>query len=494
MRSSASRKRSATTRRDSNGRSLPSLAAMAQAELNRIRAAKTERTIQAAKPYLPHQPSLKQSLFLSLTCEEALYGGAGGGGKSDALLMGALQYVDVPGYSAILFRRTQTDLDLPNAILNRARTWWEGTAASWDADIHGFRFPTQPGKPDATIAFGYLRTEADKYRYKSAEFQYIGFDELTQFTETQYRYLFSRLRRPHGMPVPLRMRGATNPGDVGHEWVKARFVKHAREVAPDHFVSPPSPEVLEVARELGRRADGAHWVRSFARDNPGLDVGSYRMQLARLDPLARSHMEHGDWEAAPGGEHFRRTWFTVIAARPVLGWKWVRYWDLAATEPHEGNPDPDWTAGALVGMRYHANGDVDTVIADVVRFRAEPGEVLRRVKETAARDGKRVPVWIEEEPGSAGKNNTRSYQTAMPGYDVQGHKKTGDKPSYWRPLAAQAQAGNVSLVDGPWVEDFLGELTRLPHGKKDQADAAAGGFDRLLEDRGAARTRLLVGG
>ena len=104
--------------------------------------------------------------------------------------MGALAQVDVPGYAALLFRRTYSDLALPGALMDRAHDWLGGTAAVWNERKHTWSFPS-----GATLTFGYLETERDKYRYQSSEVQYIGFDELTEFAESQYLYLFSRLRR-----------------------------------------------------------------------------------------------------------------------------------------------------------------------------------------------------------------------------------------------------------------------------------------------------------
>jgi predicted phage terminase large subunit-like protein len=482
-----------SARRNTKGRSPPSLREKVARELERLRQERAARTIQVSKPYLPHVPSPKQSLFLGLTCEEALFGGAAGGGKSDALLMSALQYVDVPGYSAIIFRRTKTDLNLPDSILARAHTWWAGTAAKWDPDLYGYRFPTRPGQPDATIAFAFLQHEQDKFRYKSAAFQFCAFDELTAFTQTQYTYLFSRLRRLKGSTVPIRMRGATNPGDVGHEWVKRRFIEHGKEVSPDLLVSPPSAEVAAVAQELGRSPEGAYFVRSLGRDNPGLDFDQYRLQLARLDPISRRQLEEGDWDAVGGGEFFKPGWFRFLDSAPA-GTRWVRYWDLAATEPHEGNPDPDWTAGVLVGIHRDKDSGARIIIKDCVHMRGTPGDVQRAIKTAATLDGRAVPVWIEEEPGSAGKNNTAAYRQLLMGWPVYGHRKTGPKETFWRPLSAQAEAGNVYLIEGPWNESFVSELCALPHGKKDQADAASGGFDRLIEPSGLDKLRMMTHG
>ena len=97
-------------------------------------------------------------------------------------------------------------------LMDRARDWLGGTQARWNAHDHVWTFPS-----GASLTFGYLETERDKYRYQSSELQYIGFDELTQFGESQYLYLFSRLRRLAGCKVPLRMRSASNPGGLGHD-------------------------------------------------------------------------------------------------------------------------------------------------------------------------------------------------------------------------------------------------------------------------------------
>jgi len=201
--------------------------------------------------------------FLALDCREALYGGAAGGGKSDALLMGALSHVHVPGYRAILFRRTHTDLALPGALMDRAHEWLAGTAARWVDRDKTWQFPS-----GATLTFGYLDGPRDHFRYQGAEFQFIGFDELTQFERIKYLYLFSRLRKTAGVAAPLRVRAATNPGDIGHEWVKERFL-----VEPGDRVFVPA------------RID----------DNPHLDQDAYRSALLELDPITRRQLLDGEW-------------------------------------------------------------------------------------------------------------------------------------------------------------------------------------------------------
>ncbi|HHB12215.1 MAG TPA: hypothetical protein ENK62_03335, partial [Chromatiales bacterium] len=220
--------------------------------------------------YIPYLPTPKQAAFLLLTQREAFYGGAAGGGKSDALLMGALQYVDVPGYSALVLRRSYADLSLPGALMDRSKAWLSGTDAVWNEMRKTWHFPS-----GATLTFGYLEREADKYRYQGAEFQYIAFDELTQFSESQYKYLFSRLRRLHGFPVPLRMRSASNPGGMGHEWVMKRFITN--------------------------RAPGRIFIPANLDDNPHLDRAEYEESLSHLDKETREQLLKGDWFAAVEG-------------------------------------------------------------------------------------------------------------------------------------------------------------------------------------------------
>jgi len=225
-------------------------------------------------PWIPHTPEPKPAIFLTLPFDEGFYGGAAGAMKSDTLLMGGLQYIEHPDCHAILFRRTFADLALPDALMDRAHRWLKTTAARWVDRDRKYEFPS-----GSTLSFGYLETKMDKYRYQSAAFTYLGIDELTQFPEADATYLFSRMRKPEGCTVPIRVHGASNPGGIGHEWVKQRYVD------PGH---PSRP-----------------FIRALLSDNPWIDQKSYREQLAKLDPVTRRQLEEGDWsEPYPEGAYF----------------------------------------------------------------------------------------------------------------------------------------------------------------------------------------------
>lgn len=402
--------------------------------------------------FCPEEPSLTQKVFLRTLSLEALFGGAAGGGKSSALLMAAMQYVDVPGYSAILFRRTYADLALPGALMDRFKSWIATQDdVHWNANQYVATFPS-----GARISFGYLNNTNDYLRYKGSEFQFIGMDEVTEIRENDYRYLFSRLRRPASgelSKVPLRMRSASNPAP---NWVRQRFIVEG-------------PETSRI------------FVPSMLTDNPGIDADSYRMALQALDPIERRRLEMGDWWATSLGTLFDRTDFPIIDHHEVpqvtSSARAIRFWDMAATEPSHSNPNPDWTVGTLMlfdqGIAY---------VLDVKRARVKNEKVEQLVAQTAAEDGHTVGIRMEQEPGSSGKALIDQYaRYVLPGYDFHGIRSTGDKFTRARPFAAAAANGNVRIVRSPWITEWLDEMSSFPEAcdHDDQVDSAVGAFTYL---------------
>lgn len=323
--------------------------------------------------YSPHVPTPPQHAFMLLSdleVLEAFYGGAGGGGKSDTLLMDALRYADVPGYSALILRKTFADLALPGAIMDRAKGWLAETDARWNESASRFRFPS-----GASLQFGYLQTQNDKYRYASAEFQFVAFDELTQFTEDDYRFLFTRLRRPKHGPlsqVPIRMRSASNPGGRGHEWVRRRLVHRL----PAPVSEDQEPDPMDTPERAARRV----FVPARLRDNPYLDADEYEEGLAALDPETRAQILDGDWDARPPGSWVYN--HRHVAASLRLG-------DALDEELARGTIPPpagellvigtDWGehSHSLIGWPLEGGGLY--VVAEATSLGVEPGEHTARV-------------------------------------------------------------------------------------------------------------------
>ncbi len=399
-------------------------------------------------PYCSLIPTPAQARFLLDMSSEALYGGAAGSAKSTGMLMAALQFADIPGHRALILRRTLVELRASGGLIDLAHQHLD-RPTRWNAETSTFTFGS-----GASLTFGHLDHENDKLRYQGLEYQCVCFDELTHFTESQYLYLFSRLRRPAGdsplARVPLRMRAATNPGGPGHDWVFRRFIQPWQD----------------------RIANGPRFFPARLADNPHIDQTSYRSSLERLDPITRAQLRDGDWDIRPQGRMFQADWFDIIEPhhqpeRPQL----VRYWDLASTPKTPGN-DPDYTVGALVAYDRHTK---TYTIIDIQRLRDTPGNIERHVRHTAERDGRAIPIYIEEEPGSAGKALIDHYRTTvLNGYTVRGDRPTGNKVIRAQPLASRAEHHEIRLVRGTWNQAFLDEAVLFPDGDHDdQIDAVA---------------------
>ena len=176
-----------------------------------------------AVPFCPHKPWPKQAAFLSPTVtgiEEVFYGGAVGGAKSVALLMAALQYVDHPGYKAVLVRKTFSMLNQPDSLIPMSKQWLLGKGPVYNESKHDWTFPS-----GAVLVFRHMQDNAAIADFQGASYHYIGIDEVTDLTLEQYQFIaFSRMRRVVGDNIPIRVRSASNPIGTGRDWVYARFV------------------------------------------------------------------------------------------------------------------------------------------------------------------------------------------------------------------------------------------------------------------------------
>jgi predicted phage terminase large subunit-like protein len=410
-----------------------------------------------------------QTKFLASTAFEALYGGAAGGGKSDALLMGPLRFAHLPGYRALLLRRTYPELLrslIPKSFLRYLPI---GGKPVMSSSPH-WTFPS-----GAIIEFGHLQHEHDVHKYQSAEYQYIGFDELTSFTEQQYVYMQSRLRTTGD--IPCYVRSGTNPGGVGHEWVMKRF-------AP--WLDPES----EMRASPGERLwyvntpDGPKWCdkgtpgamsRVFlpARisDNPHLNP-EYENVLGGMDRVTRAQLLDGNWLIKPAaGMYFQRSWFRFVDIPPVSRRR-VRRWDLASTEGAG-----DWTVGALMSELPD-----EWCLENVVRGRWRPKTVEETVLRTAELDGRSVRIVLPQDPGQAGVAQRDAYAKLLAGYDVRFERETGDKVTRAQPFSAQCEAKKVLIVRGPWNDATMQVLEAFPEEGQpdDDVDAISGAFNALV--------------
>ena len=396
-------------------------------------------------PYIKEDPSDKQNLALQHKEKELFFGGAAGGGKSSFLLMAALQFVQIKGYSAIIFRRTFQDLQKPGALIPRSFDWLSNTDAKWNATTKSWIFPS-----GAILVFAHMEHEKDRYNYQGGDYNFIGFDELPHFEEVQYRYLFSRLRKDVKSIIPSRIRSTGNPDGVGFEWVRDRFT------LGDHPERPFIPSMLE--------------------DNPFLNLKDYEESLKVLDYVTYQKLRFGDWRIRAEGAFFKGSQIEIVEEFDEDNCvDIIRRWDLAATPESGLNPDPDFTVGAKIAI---ANGYC--YILDIIRGRWEPAEVDRRMLQAAQLDGRHVRIICEEEGGSGGKRTTEALRNLLKGYSFTGVRTTGKKEMNARPFASWVNQGKVKMKRGKWNEGLLNEFSIFPTGSHDdQVDACSHGYTDL---------------
>lgn len=235
-------------------------------------------------------PQPKQALMMSRAEYEALYGGAAGGGKTDYLVIEALRQVHIPHYKGLILRRTFPQL---KDIIDKAYSYYPRVfpKARYNATNHRWTFPS-----GAKIDFGSLNTEADKYKYQGIVYDFIGFDELTHFTASQYEYLKSR-NRPSGPGTDVYIRSTANPGGVGHGWVKTRFVTAGEP-------GKPIIDVVKIHTPEGTRykAQSRVYIPASVFDNHKLleNDPEYVTRLATLPEAERDALLYGDWDSFSG--------------------------------------------------------------------------------------------------------------------------------------------------------------------------------------------------
>lgn len=415
-----------------------------------------QATIPRLNRYIKQVPTPKQAAFLLLDCFEAFYGGAAGGGKSSALLMAAAQYVDIPGYNALLLRTNFKQLTKPSAIMDRAKRWWLGDSdIHWDPGQYTFTFPS-----GARIVFGHLQGPDSHYDYDSSEWHFIGGDEVSKMRWYQLNYLMSRMRRVgesamEAVPewLPLRFRTGSNPGGRSASILRQRYIDPKTQL----------PGVVFIPAKIA--------------DNPYLNRAEYERTLDRLDPITKARLLHGDWDVQEGAQFFERQWFELVDAAPVEVARRVRFWDMAATEAKLENKDPDWT----VGFKMSKTRQGLYYIEHVLRFRKNPGATEEIIRQTADADGRSVVVAMEQEPGSSGKTVIHNFRKMLSSYIFKGYPPSGSKVVRAGPFASQCESGNVYLVKGPWVNPFLDEIDVFPSSDAhdDQVDAGSGAYHVL---------------
>ena len=436
-----------------------------------------------------------QTEFLRSRADICIYGGAAGGGKTAGLILEPLRHVGrVANFTTVFFRRTMPQITNPGALWDESLNFYPRLGGTPHLGMREWRWP-RGGK----IKFSHLQFETTVYDWQGAQIALICFDELTHFTAHQFFYMVSRNRSTCG--VRPYIRATCNPdadswvADFLAWWIdaetglpvpeRAGVLRYYARVS-DKIVWADRPE--ELMQDLPQTEDlppgldparpiSVTFIPATVLDNPALlrVNPDYFSWLLSLPLLERERLLGGNWKIRPAaGLYFKREWCAVVDNAPA-DLDIVRYWDLAATEKTEFN-DPDWTVGVKLGRDQ--NGGY--WLLDVVRGRANPGDIDTLLLNTATQDGERVRIGFGQDPGQAGKSQALHLVRALSGFTVTSAPESGNKLTRFGPFSSQCRAGNVKIRRGPWNEELFRILEGFPDlAHDDEVDACSGALEML---------------
>ncbi|MGH0053382.1 MAG: terminase large subunit domain-containing protein [Sphaerochaetaceae bacterium] len=365
-------------------------------------------------------PQQKQIDFMSRREYEVLYGGAAGGGKSDALLAEGLRQVDIPHYRGIIFRRTYPQL---TELIDRSAEIYKPAfkGARFNDNKHVWTFPS-----GAKIFLGAMQHEKDRKNYQGKRYDYIGFDELTHFTWKQYSYMFSR-NRPSGAGTRVYMRASTNPGGVGHAWVKSRFIEPFKpyESYPETVdVMVPGGQVIKMTRYRT-------FINSSVFDNQILlkNDPQYLASLAMLPEAEMKALMYGDWNSFQGqafpefrddtAAYYTRKFTHVIEGFPIPPtWRRFRSFDWGYSKPYS----VAWYAMDHDGILYRYREMYGSTGEPNVGSKETPQQIAMKIRDIEEEHEKGLFVQGYADPSIFDAQTGESIADSMAKYRV-----------YWEP-------------------------------------------------------------
>jgi predicted phage terminase large subunit-like protein len=418
-----------------------------------------------------------QSKAFASTATITVYGGQAGGGKTWLTMLRFAVHADqYPGYAAIIFRR-----EMP--MVTQGGGLWEesmGLYPIWGAKPNtanfSWRFPRR-----SLIQFRGLQHEKDVLNYQGAQLAEFCLEEATHFEESQFWYLFSRLRTKCGMKARCMLTCNPDPDSWVRKlidwWIgpdglsipeRAGAKRYFLRDGDTFLWGDSASEVRALAPHLTQEPISIRFIPAALSDNPQGDP-NYRDKLEALPRIERERLLGGNWNVRPvAGSYFRRSYFEIINVLPSQVKRKVRAWDLAGTEPSATNKDPDWTVGVLL-LELH---DGRYVVDHVERIRTTPGKVDAALMAIAAQDGLSTIQAFWQDPAQAGKAQRDYIVKLLRGFRVRFVVASEDKETYAGPVSSDAENGKILIRAGAWNEPFLSVLEGFPVGKKkDDVDA-----------------------
>ncbi len=408
--------------------------------------------------------------------------------------MEPLRYINVPDYYCLMFRRHLTEVTLPGGLVDESKKIYPLVGGVYSTSSKTWTFPS-----GAKVVLRGLELVDDVYQFKGVQVNEILWDELTGFEESQFEYLFSRIRSTNS--IKGRVRCSTNPQSEG--WVKDIIKEHWLD---DEGYAIPSMsgkvkwmvrvggerkwyDSKEEAIRLGALDTGlpesdilpTSWtfIRSTLDQNPSLGA-DYKSKLLSMGQKDQMELLSGCWNFdSSTGVYFKREYLEEVPLFKLPKMKrTVRAWDIAASPVSDFNRNPDWTVGVKMGVCH----DGYYYIMDMVRFRESIGEVKKRILATARKDGEGTTIVVPMDPGGHGKHAFQDHVKNLSGFIVRKAKTEKSKLERFMPFSSAAENGIVKIVKADWNHDLYMELERfIGDGKRkdDIVDSISDGHKEL---------------
>ena len=442
-----------------------------------------------------------QTRFLSTLADICIYGGSAGGGKSFGLLLEPLRHQENSSFYGVFFRRTNPQLTNPGGLWDEAEKLYPMTGGAqritdkeyvWDGGMK--------------LSFRHMEHEKDKLSWQGAQVPFIGFDELTHFSESQFIYMMSRNRSASGVPGYIRGTCNPDPDSWVRTWIdwwigedglpipeRSGVVRWFIMINDERIWASTRQELIDkfqpqpVTQENQILPKSFTFIPATIFDNKILlkNDPNYLASLKSMPRVEREQLLGGNWDVRiEEGSYYKSDWVTeVTSVHPSS--RSIRFWDRAASLPSEAYPDPDWTVGVRL-VRQPSGCHPEFVITGVERDRMLPAGVRNLILSTAHRDGKKTRQVVEQEPGSSGKSDAIDIVSKLSKSGFEGRKRrpSGDKLERFLPFSAACENGQVGILKGAWNDAFHKELEAFTGNgktKDDQCDAVSGAFNEINE-------------
>ena len=343
------------------------------------------------KRHMTWFPQFRQFVMMNRREDEAFYGGAAGGGKTDYLVVEAMSQVNIPNYRGLILRKTYPEL---SEIVDKSYLYYKTAfpRARYNSTAHCWTFPS-----GAKIYFGSMQYEKDKHKYQGRQFDFIGFDELTHFTLGEYEYMKSR-NRAAGPNTKVYMRATGNPGGIGHGWVKQYFVRAGEPeetITTDIEVADPDGKVYKMQTSKIFIPSKVFDNQALLKNNP-----QYLARLASLNEQDRKALLDGDWDIFsgqvftefrdnPDGYVSQKMSHVIKPFRIPEHWQIYRGFDFGYSKPFSVGWYAADTDGVIYRIREYYGCQVNTQTGQTVPdtgVKLEPAEIARNIREIEQND------------------------------------------------------------------------------------------------------------